>query len=308
MTDTIIRRWGIDLSGGTTLAAHWPEMTANGLSFAIFRAGEGLATGDNIRPQCELAIKYGVPFGLYFAIHPWYSADVQVNAFIRQAASFSAKCLVLDFELYEGTTPDAINQHYQTAYNSLKAKTTLPAVSYSGNWFIEAHAAAMKTWIGKDVYWDANYRQPFQPETWMEFHQQLADLYIPKYAGYPPVGIFQFAGDRPTAMIPHKVDYDLIDSDAVYQYLFRDGPRPAYLDAAPVVIAPPVDLVHYVVSNPTGTYIQTGAGWQFSPVQYVKAGVSLYIDATWQQVPGWVKVTSPVSGYASLTRIKQVTP
>jgi hypothetical protein len=163
----------------------------------------------------------------------------------------------------------------------------------------------MKAWIPKDVYWDANGKQYFQPDTWADFHAQLTSLYIPKYAGYPQVGMFQFAGDRILDMIPHKVDYDLIDDDAVYQYLFCDGPRPAYLDAAPDPVKPPV-TVAYIVSNSLGTFIQPNPKWGEAAVLYVKNGTALQVDPA-QSTATWVRVTSPAVGWCAANRVKAVT-
>lgn len=296
------RHWGFDLAFGSTIAAHWDAMVFNRLEFAIFRAGEGAYTTDPIRYQAAAAINAHVPFGAYWAIHPWTPAAIQVQTFLSATAGISAKCLVLDFELYvAGMTPAQVNAVYHEAYDRLRQTTTLPVVIYSGWWFIEAWCPPMLEWIDEDVYWEANYRQYFNPATWDEFDHQLADLRMPVYAGYPVIGIHQYAGSLPTPMVPHRIDYNYIDDDQVYAYLFQDGPRPSYLDAGIPPTPPPSDMVMYRVSNPTGTYLQSGPSWSAGMLRYLRNGYEVLIDTGYTQVPGWLLVMG--GGYVAAIRV-----
>jgi hypothetical protein len=292
-----------DVSMGATFAKYLSDFVANGVCGAIFRAGEGLTIVDNVRPQAVAAIGASIRFGLYWAIWPWLPVEPQIDKFLSVSKPFSAKSLMLDCEL-----PDN-GAAYLRAYEYLKAHTTLPVIIYSGNWCIDRYFPSLKSWIGREVYLDANCEnQPFGvPQTWELFHAKILTLKTIIYpAGYPLIRGWQFAGNLKCPMWGfHSIDFSLLPEE-VWQYCFNDGPRPAYLDAAPVVV-PPVNLVHYVVANTLiggkGTVIMTKPDWDSVQVKTVLNGTDLYIDPTYTATPGWLRVVKPVIGYADARRV-----
>jgi hypothetical protein len=279
-------------------------MVANGLSFVIYRTGQRQDLRDDITRQVAQADKFKVPYGLYHWFEPGIDATSQINNMFGVVQQFKPRCLFLDFEQAEGhygmqdfMSPSAIDAAYHKIYDLVRAKTTLPVMIYSGYWFISRYAPNMTTWIGP--WWEAEYRR-FNPANWVYFGNQLHNLVMPSYAGYPAIAAWQFAGTLPTAMVDHGLDYNLIDDDAVYNHLFGGAPVPP-----PVVVPPPSGIVKYVVANPpNGTYLQSQPSWNSAAVVYLDPGSPLDVDPI-ASVTGWLRCVKPL-GWVDARRAAKV--
>lgn len=270
------RRFGIDMAFGVSLGDHLADMKAHGLSFAIFRRGQGTNPLDNVAAQVSAAEGNGIPYGFYYPIWPAYDPIPQVDKFVSSLVGYNPKSLWLDDELHGTETPEVRNMRYLHAYQHLKSHfPNTPIVgTYSGRWFVEGYCPGMKTWLKQAPYWDASY-PTFKPQSWEEFAVKLAALRMPVYpAEYPAVRVWQFAGTCSTPMVPHGVDYNLIDDDALFAYLFQGGSVP-----------PVIPSERYRVWNPTGMYIRsTPPGGAFLKVKWVPVLTQLLVT---EKRDGW---------------------
>jgi GH25 family lysozyme M1 (1,4-beta-N-acetylmuramidase) len=258
----------IDMAFGTSLRSHIPDMLAHGLSGAVWRVGQGIYHAiDNLTDQLAVSREYGLAYGLYYAIHPWYSATRQVDRFLANFQGAQPKSIWLDFELHGDESAQDRDNVYHQAFDYCRQRVGpgIPVVAnYSGFWFCEAWCPGMKAWLGQAPFWNAQY-PVFRPGTWAQFDSQLAALPTPQMAGYPTVAMWQFAGSCITPMVPHQVDYNRIDDPAMERYLFQGGPAPV----VPPVI-PPVDEVYEVIVAKLS--VRSGPGASEPYVYYLRRG------------------------------------
>jgi GH25 family lysozyme M1 (1,4-beta-N-acetylmuramidase) len=258
----------IDMAFGTSLRSHIPDMMTHGLYGAIWRVGQGIYHAiDNLTDQLAVSNENNLPYGLYYAVHPWYSATRQVERFLSNFQGAQPKSIWLDFELHGDETPTQRDEVYHSAFDYCRQRVGagIPVVAnYSGAWFINAWCPAMKAWIGEAPYWNASYPE-LHPQTWAQFASQVNALPTPQYAGYPTVGMWQFAGSLIMPMVPHQVDYNRIDDPAMYRHLFQGGP-------APIIPPPPEPITETYEVIVANLNVRAGPGTQWPVVYVLHAG------------------------------------
>jgi hypothetical protein len=85
---------------------------------------------------------------------------------------------------------------------------------------------------------------------------------LPVYESYPVPRIWQFAGDMITPMVPHQLDYNLVDADALFTYLFQNGPDPKpYKNRLP-------DLPEDWEVTVEALTVRSGLGTAFAPAPF----------------------------------------
>lgn len=255
----------IDNAFGTSLRSHIPDMIAHGLYGAIWRVGQGLYHAiDNISDQLAVSKEYNLPYGLYYAFHPWYDAQKQVDRFLANLQGSQPTSIWLDFELHGDESSSSRDAVYHKVFDLVREKvSTIPVVgNYSGKWFIEEWCPEMKLWINQAPYWNASY-PVFNPQTWAQFDEMLQILPTPQYVGYPKIAMWQFAGSLITPMVPHQVDYSRIDDPAMYQYLFKGGVQPNPL---PIPVPVPTETYQVIVDSLT---VRAGPGVAWAVAYYL---------------------------------------
>jgi hypothetical protein len=310
---------GFDQSYGSANEDCWPALKSNGATYAIFRFGEGPITLDNVMKQATLSIKYAVPFGGYFAIHPWADPIAQVDRFLWSTRGFSVKSLGLDCEL-KGASLEQANDVYYAAYTRLKTQSIHPVFNYSGEYIIRDGFPGMIFWVEKDPYWNANYEtKPFgKPKTWAEFHTNLTAMkaVFPVHISdfkIENIDIWQFAGNLEMPMLWNwPIDLNL-GSKSVINYLFRDGIKPIHFTTPTPVVVPTDNLIHYRVNNTLpngkGTTLQEEPNWTSKNLWTMMNSQDLYVDPAYVQFY-WYKVVKvgdkTITGYVSKERVSKV--
>jgi hypothetical protein len=141
----------------------------------------------------------------------------------------------------------------------------------------------MLKWIKDYPYCEASYRK-FDPTTWAEFAAQIAMRIMPSYPGYPPIGMWQFAGDNYTPLLPgHGMDYSLIDDDAVFAYLFQGAAKPGPVPP----VDPPAPTTRYVVAWMYGVYLRSTASATGVKLKWLPDGYPLDVVSI---ANGWARV------------------
>jgi GH25 family lysozyme M1 (1,4-beta-N-acetylmuramidase) len=78
----------------------------------------------------------------------------------------------------------------------------------------------------------------------------------------------------------------------------------SYLTPKETKPVPAIPVLHYRVSNASGTYIQSAPNWSSAAIRYVQNGTDLYVNASYDEAPGWLQLQ--YGGYVAASRVTQV--
>lgn len=233
--------FGIDISG-IQKVIDWPLLKASGVDFVTARCGHGRWTYNNISDpavavdttfasHCQGAWDVDMPFGAYFVLDPTVPqdpadpmADRQIKAImyaLKNKVGKSVSWFALDTEIYLDANAKTITNK-QISENGSRIVSRMHDIYpnlkigvYTGNWFIDQYAPAMKVWMDNYAQywgmfgWCATYpTNPNAPKSvtaaqWSDFRGKYAP-YWPVNKSFPWMGnnackIWQYSGDKFTA-------------------------------------------------------------------------------------------------------------
>lgn len=218
-------KYGIDCSEYTALAlAHWQEMKANGIDFAFIRGTSGLREDRRVFQHTLNARMAEIPHGLYALISPNRHLGSQVSLALSLCRQTGAKCLVLDYEIYEkldDTIWDKteLSRFYNNATIQAKNRAHLPIAIYTARWFVDTFAPFLS--LNKTINWFASYTSG--TFAWPEFWNKAIAVGAPRM----PTGVrhwdcWQFLGtdgsEHTTKVggVP-GCDWNVMKDDAYYR-------------------------------------------------------------------------------------------
>ena len=240
--------WGCDVSYGSTLIKNYlPVMIKNGLSFLIFRVGEGkIESIDNITKEIQMTKDLNIPYGLYYAFHPWYDAKSQVDRFFANWQGAQPKCIFADYELAGTESQQQRSDLYESCTELIKQRSNLPFANYTGYWVVDKYMPMATSWLNKDILWNAQYVTNFNPTSWSDFNNKVDSLVVPTRTNLI-TQIWQFLGDAKLTILPYAMDYNVIKTPGMFEYLFKGGLLPPIPIPTPIPTPTPVSLGKYKV-------------------------------------------------------------
>jgi lysozyme len=133
---------GVDVSSYQGCAINWTAQKRRGVSFAFFKATEGLSYTDGcLRHNVASAKKARLPYGVYDFLRPQpgrspASEAAHFVAAVHGAGANTSLPPVADVEANAGLSPTAVNRYvcawHRYVRKALGRKTT---ITYTGNWF-----------------------------------------------------------------------------------------------------------------------------------------------------------------------------
>ncbi len=191
------RAIGVDVSHYQPLV-EWDKLFAQGVSFAIIKASQGVALlDDSFLKNSAGAKASGMVTGAYHWHDPTYKMSAQVSLFMRATKNSGVSFLCVDVEQWWGDwdkwflwrkgtgpkppvlSPTLISESARSFAYEVYRASGLPTLLYSRNSFVASYAVGIKNWSSNYDTWVAQYPYNSKPLFTLDSFNVFRAIHIP---------------------------------------------------------------------------------------------------------------------------------